>query len=80
MGGKRLMVGGASVALGSMVWLSRISASSDYFPDIVVAQLDGDEDGEQGETDDERAARQRVTPTVRGSPDEAVDQQGDGEG
>jgi hypothetical protein len=39
MGGKRLMVGGASVALGSMVWLSRISASSDYFPDIVVPML-----------------------------------------
>lgn len=39
LGGKRLMVGGASVALASMVWLSRISASSDYFPDLVVPML-----------------------------------------
>jgi EmrB/QacA subfamily drug resistance transporter len=39
LGGKRLMVGGASVALASMAWLSRISASSDYLPDIVVPML-----------------------------------------
>jgi EmrB/QacA subfamily drug resistance transporter len=38
-GGKRLMAGGASVALVSMVWLSRISASSGYFPNIVVPML-----------------------------------------
>jgi EmrB/QacA subfamily drug resistance transporter len=36
IGARRLMIAGEGVATLSMIWLSRLSATSQYFPDIVV--------------------------------------------
>jgi EmrB/QacA subfamily drug resistance transporter len=38
-GDRRLMIAGEGVALISMIWLSRLSAGSQYFPHVVVPML-----------------------------------------
>ncbi len=39
VGGRRLMLGGTALALGAMLWLTRLTAGSGYLPDLLVPML-----------------------------------------